>query len=460
MSTKLEKTDGWYRPEDLGAYTTFCVSPTGNDAADGLSETTPLQTIRKAMGLVMSLPPGKPGAVLLKAGATFVEDVYWKPSGPSPEQPHRIGIYGGTERAVLAPLTSSGMLFGVGVNNLLVEDLHIKPPVGKNGIRPRFVDDLTCQNLLIEQGDFGFNLESAVRFHAYRCVIRDQWNPPGGRSQGLYALRTEDMVCEEVVFDHNGWREDQVIGPLTPENHAVYVAEDSINPLFLNCVFSRPCSHGLQMRSGGVVEGCIWLDCPIAGFGQRVYSLCTGGFFEGSARMGHGTSSKPLNDTVRGWGWDLESEEGILRDSVFVRGGDDIDIHRPNAVRVGPVKRYPEGMPRRPRRIEVSKVRVIGWKGPGLYIDPRVPADELTAARLDLVVPTGRLVNPEYSVRPHLVRLRNLDRAGDWNIADLNRIARASYDDLPATPAETAADEIEGMVVRLQEIVAALRTRS
>ncbi|HEX8913104.1 MAG TPA: right-handed parallel beta-helix repeat-containing protein [Humisphaera sp.] len=94
------------------------------------------------------------------------------------------------------------------------------------------------------------------------CDVHDNYTLGPTHAQGLYAAGVDGLVLEGNVFDANGW--DAATGRgRTMFNHDVYVHATCGPVRAAGNVFARPGSHGMQARSGGVVAGNLFLDCPI-----------------------------------------------------------------------------------------------------------------------------------------------------------------------------------------------------
>src|SRR5690606_13576930 len=82
-----------------------------------------------------------------------------------------------------------------------------------------------------------------------------------------FMFGVDDWLLEYSVFDVNGWfppRDANLpSGAQQLRSHDVYVAQPCSPGVVRGCVFARPGSHGIQMRTGGDLLDCVFIDCPI-----------------------------------------------------------------------------------------------------------------------------------------------------------------------------------------------------
>jgi hypothetical protein len=86
------------------------------------------------------------------------------------------------------------------------------------------------------------------------------------RVQGMYISGVNGVLIEENLFDHNGWDEQIEGAGATMFNHNIYMS--TANP---NCakiivrgnILARASAHGLQLRSGGLVEDNLFVQNAI-----------------------------------------------------------------------------------------------------------------------------------------------------------------------------------------------------
>src|SRR4051812_37236858 len=276
----------------------------GSDQNNGLSQSAPVRTIAKAGSLMRD---GSADQMLLRRGDTWHETFgLWSKSGRSAAEPMGIGAYGSGPRPVVA--SGTAVAFNTGrsspprVDHLAIMGIRFwadtRAPASPTfsttaaggGYGLRFAD--ASNDLLIEdcavQGyatDIAFysvfGPSSNVRVR--RCVVTDAYNK-SGNSAGLFAYLVNGLTLEGNVFDHDGWN-TKVGAPATLFNHAVYVKENVNGLIARGNLFSNASSHGLQARSGGLVENNVFLNDPIGmTFGLVNGSPMTPGGVTGTVR--------------------------------------------------------------------------------------------------------------------------------------------------------------------------------
>jgi hypothetical protein len=266
----------------LDSQVIYVSSSRGDDDNDGLSPATAVQTLDRGEAL---LRDGHPDQMLLARGDAWRESFgEWTKSGRSPAEPMLVGAYGAGARPRIETGSRSAFqitAYNANVRNLSLIGLHMvasarvpgsrdyEPSAsGGNGLRilaqtdHLFVEDCVIQaygdNVLFQEYR-GASSNVTVR----RCAIVDAYASDGGRSQGLYATGVDGLLLEGNLFDHNGWSEDVKGSPATIYNHNVYLSSDNSGVVVRGNVIANASSHGLQARSGGVIENNVFLDNPI-----------------------------------------------------------------------------------------------------------------------------------------------------------------------------------------------------
>ena len=273
-------------PAEQEAVDIHVSSSTGVDGQDGRTPETAVATIRRGQALMRD---ERGDRLLLKRGDTFNESFgNWNKSGHSPERPLVIGAYGEGPRPkvvtgqgvfniyrspLLHDVTIAGIHFIAANRDPDAPDYDPKAP-GGNAIRivqpvHRFtIDDCRFDffnGALILTGDprKGRPQEVTVR----RCLVLDSYSTAGAHSgQGLYADKIDGLTIEGCVFDHNGWNEK--IPEAIPNifRHNIYISHDTTGVRVRGNVIARGASHGIQMRSGGICEGNLFVDNAIHAF--------------------------------------------------------------------------------------------------------------------------------------------------------------------------------------------------
>lgn len=129
------------------------------------------------------------------------------------------------------------------------------------------------EGLLIEQCAFlaaQLNLNSARgTFHVIRqSAFQGQWSRQS-HAQGIYTHGNYDMVIEDCIFHHCGWRMSvdrtapAAMGGPTIFNHGIYAAVQS-GGILRRCVFAETSSHGAQLRGNWHSHDNVFVACPLA----------------------------------------------------------------------------------------------------------------------------------------------------------------------------------------------------
>ncbi|MEM8782645.1 MAG: right-handed parallel beta-helix repeat-containing protein [Planctomycetota bacterium] len=265
---------------------TYYVAETGSDANTGLSPEDPLRTVREAYKRVGDEDGD---TILLKAGDTFGGGIGgFVKSGASPEQPLLISTYGQGDRPIVHT-NGNGFLFapaGAVVSNVVIDGLYILANAradhesgivwyasGKN---------ITLQDLKVEGGKnnlvFQGPHEASIRnLTVRRCIIVDSWSHhKNGHSSGVYLDNIDTAIIDECTFDHNGWNPDVRGANRTKFNHNVYVQKNCKNIDVFRSIFARGSHNGLQLRSGGIIQDCLFYENALAAFVAQQPSLMEG----------------------------------------------------------------------------------------------------------------------------------------------------------------------------------------
>ncbi|MDF1810494.1 MAG: hypothetical protein P1U42_12460 [Phycisphaerales bacterium] len=238
----------------------FVSSSTGNDSNSGFSPSRAVKSFDRAMDLMRD---NSADWMLLKRGDVWDKQIgTWNLSGRAPDERVVISSYGeGVERPRIEISSGSVITGGVSgdVNNVAIIGIHMvanRPnEESVRGIRwlstgenlliedckiEGFKDNVTCEAL---NGTF-------ENFAMRRSVVVDAWSTDG-HSQGLFVVRTNGVVLEENVFDHNGWKVDVVDSLPTMFNQNIYIQKGVHGTEFHGNLSSRASAAGIQMRSGG-----------------------------------------------------------------------------------------------------------------------------------------------------------------------------------------------------------------
>ncbi|MEX2218016.1 MAG: GC-type dockerin domain-anchored protein [Phycisphaerales bacterium] len=255
----------------------YVSSSTGNDANNGLSQSSPKRTLSAAYSV---LRHGYPDWMLLKSGDTWTESFPgWGKSGRSDNEMMRIGSYGAGARPKLQTGTSNGIYaFGgsPSIGHIAITDLHMVPHTydGSNGVPSGIQMLANCSDILVENCYFErffqniiFNsnpaTESMSDIRIRRCVSVDAFRIGSGHAQGMYIGGANNVLLEECAFDHNGWSES--IGGADPTifRHNIYIQSDCSNVTTRGLISARAAATGMQQRPGGTCEGHLFLRNPL-----------------------------------------------------------------------------------------------------------------------------------------------------------------------------------------------------
>ncbi len=86
------------------------------------------------------------------------------------------------------------------------------------------------------------------------------------RVQGMFVYGADGFLLEENLFDHNGWDEQIEGAGATMYNHNIYMSTSNPNCdkiIVRGNIIARASAHGLQLRSGGLVEDNLFVQNAI-----------------------------------------------------------------------------------------------------------------------------------------------------------------------------------------------------
>lgn len=260
---------GWTEFElPVGNKAVYVSSSGGDDGDDGLTDTTPKETIAAAQALM-----NEGDWLLLKCGDTFqlAAQVELEIGGDTEYALH--GTYGDEATLGRAILEFTGDSHGVvanGVNKLAIVNWEIRHTDNLEEKRGGMIL-LSCNDLLLEGlyvHGWGDNIvvQDAASTGAIqvtglkirRCISTGAINPfdePDNRAQGIYLGGCTDPIIEECILDRNGLSE-------TIFARNCYVHESGIGGTFRYNVSARGGSDGLQQRPGGTNFNNLYLISP------------------------------------------------------------------------------------------------------------------------------------------------------------------------------------------------------
>ncbi len=255
---------------DTNGFTTFAASPKtlkvapgGDDTGDGVS--TPLATLRRAHDLALNDPQVE--EIQIYGHAQFTGK--WVASGFSAKRPLRLrGM--DSSAAIGAFLVDKRPADNLALLDLTLINFRMLEASSGLLFESCRMEEKTLDGLVIQGGypltpSTSMTSNLNIRF----CVFAHNARV-NGKAQGLFMSAVRDYVIEYCVFDGNGWVVDTGRGgsPSPGEkvrSHDMYskMPSDDQNVVRYN-IFSRGASHGIHYRTGGVLEGNLFLRNPIA----------------------------------------------------------------------------------------------------------------------------------------------------------------------------------------------------
>jgi hypothetical protein len=93
------------------------------------------------------------------------------------------------------------------------------------------------------------------------------WGPAPNRISGIFVTKSEGVLIENSLFDHNGWEDDyrwdlSTEGGQPPSlySHNVYIQYSNDDVTFRDNIVMRGASFGAQIRTGGLIEDNVFVD--------------------------------------------------------------------------------------------------------------------------------------------------------------------------------------------------------
>jgi hypothetical protein len=270
---------------------------------------------------------GKPDWLLLKKGGVWDETLgQWRMSGRSADERLLVSSYGDiTTRPLLRTGPNDGVLTNGGggspthIDHVAFVGLHFQARTYGGTSAPNGVIWLQpSNNLLIEDCMFE-SYETNLIIQAYpaparhnnfqlrRNVIVDAYNTGSGTvGHGLYMYGVDGALIEENVFDHNGWNE-AIPGTASIFRHTMYLQNGNSGVIVRRNIIANGASHGVQLRSGGIVEDNLFVRSSIAllvGGGNNPAAAGVQAEIKGNVIV-EGKNIDAAN--VRGWGMEFSN---------------------------------------------------------------------------------------------------------------------------------------------------------
>jgi len=185
------------------------------------------------------------------------------------------------------------------------------------------------------------------------CLVLNAYSTAGAFSgQGLYANKVDGLTVEGCVFDHNGWNE-KVPGALRNiYRHNLYISHDTTDVKIVGNVIANGASHGLQLRSGGLCEGNLFVD-------NSIHALMAGdaAVFRGNVLVG----GRDIDaKTPRGIGVMMAAGKSVVADNLF--------LHKPDTAGGAIIVQTGKWSPKTGVGAEVFNNVVCDWAGNGLEV--------------------------------------------------------------------------------------------
>ncbi|MBX4198481.1 pilin [Candidatus Parcubacteria bacterium] len=244
------------------------VSSAGQNSNRG-TEASPVKTVQKALELAGN---NTNSIIYLKAGEQF-DNFSIQKSGASPSSRLMITSYGsGARPKIVSGAQENGIGIAAGEKYIALIGLHVQGNNSRGsginmearpGIRYVLMEDMYIEGYVhgidVTSGHGARITDITIR----RSVITNSM-PVSGLDKhaiGMYAEGVDNLVIEENVWDNNGRRPDG--SGASQFNQNVYINGLS-GPVFARGnIFSNSGSHGIQARSGGVVENNFFYKNPV-----------------------------------------------------------------------------------------------------------------------------------------------------------------------------------------------------
>ena len=191
--------------------------------------------------------------------------------GESPLHPLLVTAWGSGDAPVLATRINS---YQGATKNFVIKDIAMTEGTtfleGENIMFENIV--ATNKGFNIQQVD-NFTLRHSSIVDAYRDESQSEgfWDGAKNKISGFFSTRTDGLLIEHVLSDHNAWaddyREDASLEggqPPSKFSHNFYIQSDARDVTFRDNVSMQGASFALQIRPGGFVENNVFADSNAA----------------------------------------------------------------------------------------------------------------------------------------------------------------------------------------------------
>ena len=268
--------------------------------------------------------------MLLKAGDVWHGDfIFWTLSGKSAQEPMVLGPmnrsparkFSADPKAACLPAAQGAGRQLSGDHGHPLRRQRANPAYTSNPVRndPVGINILGKSNgILVENCDvenYGVNMNFQALFGPVtnvtirRNIVTDAWSS-NAHAQGIYVSGVNNVTLNGNFLDHNGWNSKISGAGPTWFNHDAYISYNDTNVVVTDNVFAEAAGYGLQARSGGVVQGNVFINDPVG----MSFGIVTG-----------------ANTTVGG-------VTGSITGNVFIGGGNIGNVNEGGGMIVGNIK--------------------------------------------------------------------------------------------------------------------------
>lgn len=188
--------------------------------------------------------------------------------GESELNPQLIGAWGEGDKPTIG---SHARMYQEFNKNVVIQGVEFT-----NGLQVFGADNVLLDDIVVTGDELNVkNLDGFTLRNSSVYDVREdeplhggpKWNQVADRISGIYAERSEGILVEGTLFDHNGWSADYDYNisseygqPPSFYSHNVYFQHNNEDITFRDNITMRGASFGMQIRSGGFVEDNVFLD--------------------------------------------------------------------------------------------------------------------------------------------------------------------------------------------------------